>query len=340
MGGRRGGCRVQLLQPVRGQIALAVLAFASAARAEPVQRRPSAVSLTWEAPAGCPSSERILSETDRILAGSTVRTDPPIEARARVRQEGERWLLSLETRRGDTAGSRELEGESCTALGEAMIVILVLMIDPALVAEAPPRLEPEPEAKPPIAPAPVVVAAPAPAPAAPAGCRWGRPALALSALGDVGALPAPAAGGELSFGIRRCALGATAAVRGLYPRTGEAELDAGAGGDFWLLAAGGAAALRADLGALAIGGRAGLEAGAMSGRGVGINHPDAGRALWLAASGGVTLAVPLGARLAAVLGVDLVVPLRRPRFIIDDLGAVHRPAAVTGRAALGLELAL
>jgi hypothetical protein len=78
----------------------------------------------------------------------------------------------------------------------------------------------------------------------------------------------------------------------------------------------------------------------MSGRGVGINHPDAGRALWLAAGAGVTLAIPLGARLAAVLGLDLVVPLRRPRFIIDDLGAVHRPAAVTGRAALGLELAL
>lgn len=328
---------------MRAAIGLAVAVITAGAvapaRAEP--QRPSAVALTWEAPAGCPSSTRILAETDRILAGSTVRTDPPIEARARVRQDGERWLLSLETRRGEAAGSRELEGESCTALGEAMIVILVLMIDPALVPETPPRLQPEPVAQttPPPPPAPALVTRPAPPPVEPAGCHWGRPALALSALGDLGALPGPAGGGELGFGLRRCALGASAAVRGLAPRTGEAELDAGAGGDLWLLAAGADLALHADLGGAELGGRAGFEAGAMSGRGVGINHPDAGRALWLAAGAGASLLVPLTARLAARAGLDLVVPLRRPRFIIDDLGAVHRAAAVTGRLALGLELA-
>ncbi len=329
---------------MRAEIALAVAAAAAAtgaasARAEPTPRR-SAVSLTWEAPAGCPSSERILAETDRILAGSTVRTDPPIEARARVRREGERWFLSLETRRGTAAGSRQLEGESCTALGEAMIVILVLMVDPALVAETPPKLELEPEPvaelPTPPAPAPVAVTRPPPPPPPSAGCRWGRPALALSALGDLGALPGPAAGGELTFGLRRCAIGAAAGVRGLSPRTGEAELDAGAGGDLWLLAGGAAFSLHADLAGLELGARGGVEVGAMSGRGVGINNPDAGRALWLAAGAGATLALPLTARLAAVLGVDLVVPLRRPRFVIDDLGAVHRAAAITGRLALGL----
>jgi len=328
--------------------AAAVTAGAGAARAQPNQPpgaepRPSAVSLSWEAPAGCPSSARILAETDRILAGSTVRTDPPIEARARVGQEGERWLLSLETRRGDAVGSRQLEGESCTALGEAMIVILVLMIDPALVPETPPKLEPEPVAEvappQPPKPAPIAVTRPAPPPAGPAGCRWGRPALALSALGDLGALPGPAGGGELAFGLSRCALGASAAVRGLAPRTGEAELDAGAGGDLWLIAAGAALGLHADLGAVSLGARAGLEAGAMSGRGVGINHPDSGRALWLAASAGAQLVVPLGARLGALVGLDLVVPLRRPRFVIDDLGSVHRASPVTGRLAVGLELA-
>ena len=331
---------------MRAQIALATLAGLAAsasASAEPAPR-PSAIALTWEAPAGCPSSDRILAETDRILAGSTVRTDPPIEARARVRQEGERWLLSLETRRGTAAGSRQLEGESCTALGEAMIVILVLMIDPALVPETPPRLEPEPVAQlpppPPPPAAPLVVARPQPPAPPPAGCRWGRPALALSALGDLGALPAPAAGGALAFGLRRCALGAEVSVHGLSPRTGEAELDAGAGGDLWLLAGGAAFSLHADLGGLEVGARGGLEAGTMSGRGVGINNPDSGRALWLAAGAGATLALPLTARFAALLGVDLVVPLRRPRFVIDDLGAVHRAAAVTGRLALGLEVRL
>jgi len=325
---------------VRAQIALAaVVSLAPSAHAEPP--RPSAVSLTWEAPAGCPSSERILAETDRILAGSTVRTDPPIEARARVRQDGERWLLSLETRRGEVAGSRELEGESCTALGEAMIVILVLMIDPALVPETPPSLEPEPvvEPPPPPPPAPPVVTRPAPPPVEPAGCRWGRPALSLSALGDLGALPGPAGGGELAFGLRRCALGASLAARGLAPRTGEAALDAGAGGDLWLYAAGAALALHADLAGLELAAAAGFEAGAMSGQGVGINNPDSGRALWLAASAGGAIVIPLTARLGARAAVDLVVPLRRPRFVIDDLGAVHRAAAVTGRLALGLELA-
>jgi len=325
---------------VRPGLALAVGLVGLAAGEARAQPRPSAVSLTWEAPAGCPSSERILAETDRILAGSTVRTDPPIEARARVRQDGERWVLSLETRRGDAVGTRELAGESCTALGEAMIVILVLMIDPALIAEAPPRLEPEPVAV--VTPprqAPVVVSQPAPPPPPPSpGCRWGRPALALSALGDLGALPAPAAGGELGFGLRRCALGASAAFRALYPRTGEAELDAGAGGDLWLAAGALALGVARDLGPLELGARGGVEVGAMSGRGVGINHPDSGRALWLAASAGAVLRLQLAAQLAALMGLDLVVPLRRPRFVIDDLGSVHRAAAVTGRLALGLEL--
>jgi len=328
---------------VRPGLALAVGLVGLAAGEAHAQPRPSAVSLTWEAPGGCPSSERILAETDRILAGSTVRTDPPIEARARVRQDGEKWVLSLETRRGDAVGTRELAGESCTALGEAMIVILVLMIDPALMPETPPRLEPEPAAvvvapppqKPPVA---VVTRPAAPTPPAVVGCRWGRPALALSALGDLGALPAPAAGGELGFALRRCALGASAAVRALYPRTGEAELDTSAGGDLWLAAGALALGLARDLGAIELGARGGLEVGAMSGRGVGINHPDSGRALWLAASAGAVLRVPLGARLAALAGLDLVVPIRRPRFVIDDLGSVHRAAAVTGRLALGLEL--
>lgn len=300
------------------------------------------MSLTWEAPAGCPPSERILAETDRILAGSTVRTDPPIEAHARVRQDGERWVLSLETRRGDAVGNRELAGESCTALGEAMIVILVLMIDPALVPETPPRLEPiaAPAPPPPPPPPPVAVSRPAPAPPPPAGCRWNRPALAASLLGDVGALPAPAAGGELGFGLRRCALSASAALRAFVPRTGEAELDAGAGGDLWLAAGGAALGLARPVGPLELGARGAVEIGAMSGRGVGINHPDSGRALWLAAGAGATLRLPLGDALAAVLGLDLLVPLVRPRFVIDDLGAVHRAAAVTGRLALGLELSL
>jgi hypothetical protein len=323
---------------VRPEIALAVsiVALSAGVRADPAPR-PSAVSLTWEAPAGCPSSERILAETDRILQGSTVRTDPPIEARARVRQEGERWLLRLETRRGEALGNRELAGESCTALGEAMIVILVLMIDPALVAESPPKLAPEPVAQvlpPPRRPEPIITR-PAPIPPPPATCRWGRPALSASALGDLGALPAAAAGGEVGFSLRRCALGASAAVRGLYPRTGEAELDDGAGGDLWLATAGAALGLHSGR----LGAHAGLEVGAMSGRGVGINNPDSGRALWLAASAGASLAHPLTGRLAAVLGLDLIVPLRRPRFVIDDLGSVHRAAAANGRLTLGVELA-
>ncbi len=318
-------------------LAMSLLGLAGAARAEP---RPSAVSLTWEAPVGCPSSERILAETDRILAGSTVRTDPPIEARARVRRDGETWILSLETRRGEAVGTRELAGESCTAVGEAMIVILILMIDPALMPETPPRLEPEPVAQvvapPPVQKPAAVVARPAPPP--PIACRWGRPALALSLLGDLGALPAPAAGGELAFGLRRCSLGASAGVRALYPRTGEAELDTSAGGDLWLIAGALAIGLARDLGPLELGTRGGLEVGAMSGRGVGINHPDSGRALWLAASAGAAVRIPLAARLAAAAAVDLVVPLRRARFVIDDLGSVHRAAPVTGRLALGLEL--
>ena len=65
-----------------------------------------------------------------------------------------------------------------------------------------------------------------------------------------------------------------------------------------------------------------------------------GRALWLAATAGASALLPLTPRLAARLGLELTVPLQRPRFVIDDLGDVHRPGPVTARLALGLELAL
>jgi len=48
----------------------------------------------------------------------------------------------------------------------------------------------------------------------------------------------------------------------------------------------------------------------------------------------------LGGIVAFVLAVDLVVPVLRPGFELDDLGEVSRVFPVLGRATLGVEIRL
>jgi hypothetical protein len=74
-----------------------------------------------------------------------------------------------------------------------------------------------------------------------------------------------------------------------------------------------------------------------TGRGVSIIRERA--SFWLAprADLGLSWQIPdTQLRLQAQLGA--AAPLNRDRFILDDIGTVHQPSNVVGRAGLGLDL--
>jgi hypothetical protein len=61
-------------------------------------------------------------------------------------------------------------------------------------------------------------------------------------------------------------------------------------------------------------------------------------AAWVSATGGALLRVPVTSWLALRADAGAVVPLSRPRFVVEGDGAVHRPAPLGVRGGIGAEL--
>lgn len=82
----------------------------------------------------------------------------------------------------------------------------------------------------------------------------------------------------------------------------------------------------------------GLELGLVRAVGRGVPEPREVRELWLALQLGPGLAWAPVPRLALTLGLDLLIPLRRPGFHIENLGELARARALGLRPLLGIEV--
>ena len=271
------------------------------------------LALTWQAPAGCPAPADVEAQFARLIGGpARLPSGKHIDATAVVRASAaEHWSLELSTTLDGALGKRHLTGDSCASVSSAAALILALMIDPAAAERAllaPPAHAPEPAPTgPPAARAPeaVVAAAPAPEP---------NPVRAFARLfgGAVLALlpePAPAAG--LAAGARRRWLAGELRLVATTERRVNATPDVG--GDFRLLVGGaracGALGGRAVVWQLCAGG----EVERLTGRG--IASPAATQSVLLgAATGGLLVTVPLGARAGLSLDVDGALRLYHPGF--------------------------
>ena len=91
-------------------------------------------------------------------------------------------------------------------------------------------------------------------------------------------------------------------------------------------------------GRLEIGPCIGVEIGRLHAKGFGVTDPGEASELWVALKGGGALGWSLWSWLSLVLRLDAVVPLTRPRFVLEGVGPVHRASAVAGRAAAGVEV--
>jgi hypothetical protein len=306
------------------------------------------IALAWQAPADCPKQAQVLDEVLRRLGGQ------PAAGRGRLRATGHvdrrpdgHYHVHLVTDLAGVAGDKHLEDASCAALADAAALVIALTFDPDAVAAAnvPPR-----EAAPSQPPPPAAAAAPAnttdrPDDAPPAAAderTWGFGAH-LAAGAALGMLPGVAfgvsAGATLLVDRARAELGLA-----WYPtRSGKLE-DSEAGGDFQLLAASASGCYAALLAPFEAAPCVGLSIGSISAQGTNVLDEREGSGLWVAPFAAIRLFVPLTEPVGLRADLGLELPLRRNRFVIEDLGGtaqpdtVHRAAAVVGRAAVGAEV--
>jgi hypothetical protein len=303
---------------------------------------PPELTLTWQAPAVCPTPADVEAQFVRLLGGAArVPTGKHVTATATVHVASPgRWILELTTVLDGAGGKRSLSGDSCASVASAAGLILALMIDPAaaerMSADAPPP-------PPPPKPAPAVIAAPPPAPEP----SFLEPSVRLFAGGVFLLLPQPALAAGLAVGARRGHVAAELTALATTERRAEPATLQGVGGDFRLLT-GGARACgvlgQSVLYQLCLGG----ELERLSGVGVATLEPPLRQtATMLAGTGAVMVAIPLGSRLSLTIDLGVAARAYRPTFTVqtDDLpGSVTTPVfrvpAVSAAGAAGLSLSL
>jgi hypothetical protein len=111
-----------------------------------------------------------------------------------------------------------------------------------------------------------------------------------------------------------------------------------AGGDFTLVAASGRGCYVLHYSGFEIAPCAAAEIDLISGRGFGADVPQSNSGRWVTALAGGLAEWAIRRWVALRLSADATAPLSRPVFALEGLGAVHRPAVIGFRGALGAEL--
>ncbi|KYF68340.1 hypothetical protein BE11_47320 [Sorangium cellulosum] len=335
----------------------------SAARADD---RPFA--LRWTAPADCPSGAAVEAEITRLLGDQSPTSNGTLRAAGTITPAGTGFVLSIEISRDGRESARTVRGATCRALADAGALMVAMAIDPEVAtrsdnlatgdrssAGASPA-NPAPE--PPAAAARTAEPTPprVPSRSVPPTRGRARPTegvaeraplfrIGLGGMSDLGTMQhlsgaiEPWAG--VVVGPARLEVGASFWAR----NTAESAARPESGGTLDLIA--GSLTACALLPPLARAVRphfeigvpcAGFEVGRMRAQGYGVSDPGEGNALWAALRGGAAAAWVVEPWVRLRLRLEAMVPLRRPRFVLEGVGEVHEPS-VAARAALGLELA-
>ncbi len=345
---------------------LAIAAWAITAFA-PAEQPPPRFS--WDAPApDCPSEIEVRKHFEERL-DETTNGDGLAEVAvvARVRRTaGGGYELRLWTAEAGRLRERTLTDGDCAVLADAAALLVALALHPeagssdARVAAVAAAAREEPAPHPPPArdhPGTTtgddVPSRPTP-PTARAGARQSpkreRPrrartpiqgtatawvGLALGALPGAGA--AVRVSGAISFPLR-----GTFGLRIAFPLTYEPERRGRfadrpeLGANLHLVASGAAVCPEGRWKRVTLPVCAGLEAGAIVGRGVGIDEPKTDAVPWLAVPLSAGLDVGLGHHVVLSLAVEGLFPILRPVFVVTGLGDVFRPAPAAMRLLGGL----
>jgi len=298
----------------------------------------AAAELQLEEPSRCTSADELSFRVSRALGRSIERVPGPAFA-IRVREDtsGFHARLELSAPSSQPARLRLLDASSCEELTDALALAIALALGSSGAAAPPADAAPTPRAAAPVAgegESPISIASRAePAPL--------HLALDAALVADTGTLPA--AGLGAAVGVRLGGSLLELRAEGLLLPAREARLDAAdarsPGAELGLLSGALLACVPLSPGARfgELAACAGAELGALSGTGTQVATPHERHALWSAARLDLGALWPLPALpLAVELRFTAAAPLLRDEFVLKDIGTVHRPANVVGRASLGL----
>jgi hypothetical protein len=307
---------------------------------------------------GCIDETGGLQARAAALLGPAVSPPPTTVEIDVVPAQDDAWTVGVRIDTEGVRAERSLSGRDCATLEEAIALVIAVHVDPLSVAT---RLSSREEAAA-LETAPVIVAppdsseAPGVAPAGPPReiAKPPRPAavherrtraaagvnLGAAVTAELGVLPRAAGSVELGVGVRWPH--ATLEVSGLVsvgPRALPPDTpDVVATFRLYAAAVRGCGVLgRARVQAAMCGG---LEAGDLWAKSDGLQFPETVHALWLATTVGVRPRVVLHPRVALGGIVDLLVPLRRHRFLVEQSLEVHRVAPIAARFGLSLQVRL
>jgi hypothetical protein len=290
-------------------------------------------SLSWQAPAECPSSDDVRAEVARLLGGQNhLPAGQEFKASAQV-DHAQTWSVSIQTEWAGRSGRRAIEAASCQDVADATALILALVIDPTVVATPPMRTHP---------PAPPSPASPVASPPAaqpqpvPVDFLFG-----VHAAGSEGTLPSIdiGLGGSVGMVVRRFRVELRAAYGLRRDQIANAAAPAGAYGRFNLFAGTLSACFNLGPEAWAFGPCADAEVGVASAEGFGISESYQAHRLWLATGAGGYAAIALGRHWYVPLHLDILAPIRRPEFVFNNVpDRVFQVPSLGARASVGIEL--
>ncbi len=233
-------------------------------------------------------------------------------------------------------GERVLQGLTCTAVSDAAVLTLALMLNPdtELEHDAPTQTVPKagvPTATLTLLPAnkfDVITSAQA---ALPLGVQMST---------DVGLAAGvlPQVGPELGLGFTAKLGQASLLLNADYGPVQNSTLPERLkmGGRLWTASLSLIGCWTPRGQTIAIGPCIGSALTRLEGRGLGVLNPQGGVVYWLSPAVGVHFGVRLHSRLSLRLLAMGLVPIDRPRVYLDDLGEVHRPASIAARVQIGV----
>lgn len=356
--------------PSRLPVLLAALAFGAA----PVRPAPrDAIEVRWRAPPECPDEARVRAAIERHVGRRLTEIhDRSLSIVATTHRAISHWSLTIFTVTPEGTQERSLRySHGCSPLADAAAVLIAMTIDPEVIRRLDPAAlelltidkdpsSPEPAPTPgpeppPVAPAPApavalppqVAAPPSPPPAAIRAPslvsvtprRRVDPRGAARIVGglDYGDLPGVGGGLHAALALRLGHFQAEIIGGGWLPRSLHLTPgNASARFDLWTLGLRGGYVARSGR-RLEIPLLVGLEAGQIHVRGVQLAIANDNRSLWFAITLSPGIAFVPRRFLAIVLGVDILIPATRTRFVVAGAVEIFRPQPAGVRAVLGLE---
>jgi hypothetical protein len=298
------------------------------------------VTLDWQAPAGCPSSDEVVSALRRLMPpASRAPTGQPSVRIEVVREDEVLWRVALTWTDGTAVRRRSFTAENCRSAADAsaLVIALALQTAPALAGEH----DSAPTKKPVAAKPDDDGARDRPPSIAPRSHNW---AAGVSVVGNFGDLPSPRPGIALSLRMdlepRWRSVHVATSLAIFTPGSTESG---SAGGRFWLATVSTEVCVEPAIGRAHVGGCAVIEGAGLDAHGSGQTESTTSRVgewLLLGLRGAGEIPIASGWSVRAELGPS--VGVSRPTFQAGGGGSsqstfIFRPGLIVGRIGLTAE---